>query len=165
MENETEQPKPKSKLHIVQPHRQPSKRVMNLQEIREDVDEMHKLILNMPGKQEGYAIHHSQVSDKPFNFFVVHPKMQPLFQGYSLIVNPKILERSDPRGFAEKCLSYPFRGQKNTKRYYRMRIQCEVEHDLGGMLRLTILDVESIVAYIFQHEIEHAQGKFIYDNK
>lgn len=156
--------KPISKLRIIAPHRQPSKTVTKLEDIREAVDEMHKLMQNLPHGQEGYALHHSQVSDKPFNVFVIHPKIQPLFQGYSMICNPKILERSDPRGFSEKCLSYPFRGIKNTKRYYRMRIQCEVEHDLGGMLRLTILDVESIVAYIFQHEIEHARGAFIYDN-
>lgn len=101
MENETE--KPKSKLHIVQPHRQPSKRVQNLQEIRKEVDEMLKFIQNLPHGQQGYALHHSQVSDKPYNFFVIHPKMQPLFQGYSFICNPKILERSDPRGFAENA--------------------------------------------------------------
>lgn len=154
----------KSKLKIIQPHRQPSMPVRNLQDIREDIDEMHKLMETLPFGQQGYALHHSQVSDKPYNFFVINKKMQPLFNGYSMICNPKILERSDPRGFNEKCLSYPFRNGKNTKRYYRMRVQCEVEHDLGGMLRLTVLDVESIVSYIFQHEIEHAAGKFIYDN-
>lgn len=154
------------KLHIIQPHRQPSSKVNSMAEIMEDVNAMSRLLnKELPQNNQGYALHHSQVvKENPKNFFVIHRHMRPMFQGYSMIANVRLIDRSDPRAFKERCLSYPFRKEKNTKRYYRIVITCEVEHDLGGILRTTELELQGIAAYIVQHEIDHGKGKFIYDN-
>lgn len=61
----------------------------------------------------------------------------------------------------EACMSFVHRKQKNHKRYYRIKVKYQEVASLFGVkyLRTRMEWVEGLKAHIFQHEIDHAQGK------
>lgn len=158
-----ESPKYEGPLKILAPHRLHSARCPDFQAIKADVNEMHKLMAGMPMELKGLSLHHAQVSNAPYNFFVIAPYMRQYFNGYHMIANPRYKKRDERRAFQEVCMSYPHRPPKNTVRFYRITIECEVEHDLGGRFRTTELELQGIAAYMVQHETDHARGIYIYD--
>lgn len=149
-----------SEAKIVFPHRKHSKSVTDMREIVKDVDRIHALLVG--GTLSGYAIHHSQISDDPFNFFCLHPTVRHFFGGAHTIVNPKLVHGEDRRNHPERCLSYPYRDAKTVKRYYKITIECLVEND-RGRLEPRVLDLVGLGAYIAQHEMDHAKAIYIYN--
>lgn len=147
---------------IVFPHKKTSKKVTEMSEIVADVNSMHALLVG--GKVFGYAVHHSQVSDQPFNFFCLHPNVRHFFAGAHTIINPKLVHGEDKRSHQEKCLSYPYRDAKAVSRYYKITIECLVEND-RGRLESRVLDLVGLGAYIAQHEMDHAHAIYIYNKK
>ena len=102
--------------------------------IQNAVDQM-QLILDMgrfPGKHRyAFALHHAEVSKKPFNFFVMHKDYEYLF-GTRVIINPKILERRGDRIVnVEGCLSFPFREMIRVQRHPKVMAQYEVSNPDG----------------------------------
>lgn len=154
-------------MKIIQPHRIISVPVTDPKQIGAESDKMRELVehKDFPGRfNEALAIHHSQVSVAPYDFFVVHTNMVKEFGGWSVIANARILEASNSMRFKEACLSYPFRGVRALNRYAKVKVECDVL-DAGMFswkLKHVILDVENIAAFIVQHECGHAQGRFIY---
>lgn len=164
-------------LKIVFPHKKVAEPVINFKDIIEDANAMSRLLNadNFVGSQSrGYALHHSQVSENPKNFFVVHRKWKGLFGGHSIIINPKIYKRNDMKTYQEFCLSYPHRGAKGVKRAHQIICQFSVENATGtGMVTIGDINIPEVkpfilaglAAQIFQHEFDHGHGQYIYDKK
>lgn len=144
---------------LIPPHKKKSRPVKEMGQIVKEVDALHKILQGT--QPHGYALHHSQTSKEPFDFFVLHPIVRHQFEHHHMIANAKIVEMSDPRKSIEKCLSFPYRDQKEVKRFYRVTIECHIEND-RGMLERVVLDLTGLAAYIAQHEIDHGKGISIY---
>lgn len=128
-----------------------SERVKNFQEISNLISDMialcHQPLGNFPS---AIALAHCQVEHRhPKRFFVMHDG--------EVIMNPQILDRSDPVSHLEGCMSYPFRGSRKVPRYAKMTVQYQNAQD-----EMMEEQVEGLRAFVFQHEIDHMNGKAIY---
>jgi peptide deformylase len=75
------------------------------------------------------------------------------FDGEKYFINPEILEKSEPIMFSEGCLSIP--GKFVDKiRWSKLVVRDEV----GGPY-----EISGLPAIIFQHELEHLDGKLMDD--
>lgn len=113
----------------------------------------------------GFALHHAQVSNEPLNFFVTHRSWENVLP--SIVVNAKIIERMEPLTFKEACLSFPFRDPIKTPRYWRVIVEYEeyskARSWFANGLRPQQMAFDGLAALIFQHENDHAIGKNIYN--
>lgn len=152
-------------MQVIKPHYKQSENVFSWSQIEKEANEMAKLVDTQGGV---YALHHAQVSNEPFNFFVLDDKACADFLpslGSRFIVNPKILTKMEGTEMAlyEGCVSFPFRKQKKVTRSIIIGVEYFIP-DFGektGLKKMT-KKVERIVAQIFQHECEHGEGKNIY---
>jgi peptide deformylase len=174
-------------MEIIKNHYKRSDDVLAYADIREDVEELKKFIIEADKKRECYCIHHAQVSEDPWNFFVIHPRWvlgdDRLFE-HQVIINPKIIDHVDierasfeklkiadtpanrkwwanfdlaGKWVSEGCMSFPFRQPKKVYRYYQINVEY---YDNKFQLHKTRL--VGTAAQIFQHEVLHGQGKNIY---
>jgi hypothetical protein len=172
---------------FVKPHYTPSRNVSRWEDIEAVANDMvaFKNAMNgcFQGNREAYAISHCQVSESPWNFFVVAQEFtrnfrtvlrqnvktgkteieqveaKPDFKS-QIVVNPKILDGGDPYTVLEGCMSFPFRKAKKITRMY----VCEVSYQFPDAGKL--VEVREMVygqkAQAFQHAVEHSRGKNIY---
>lgn len=150
-----------------------SRKVLEFETIARDARLMSKLIQNYvdpkgKGPAQHFALHHSQFSSDPFNFFVVNPTLVGAGPAdIVVVVNPKILSK-DPatkKTVQEACMSFPFRPSKKVTRYNTIRVVYQVPTPDGKGMKTKEEDVSGLMAQIFQHELEHARGSHIYANK
>lgn len=146
-----------------------SKPVKSLEEIKADAEEMKKLIDN--GFSHGnysiaFALSHSEVNADPFDFFVVAQKLidDKVFKD-RIIINPKITEKDEKTHISmpEACMSVPFRRPKKVKRYFKVKVEYQIEDN--GKLKNKEEEIEGLKAQIFQHQICHNLGENIYFKK
>lgn len=76
---------------------------------------------------------------------------------YFEIVNPEILETSEPVSYREGCLSVPGEWAE-CPRFRRVRVR--YQDRVGASLEL---DAEDRVAHVLQHEIDHLDGRVYVD--
>jgi peptide deformylase len=74
-----------------------------------------------------------------------------------VMVNPEILEQSEPEDVDEGCLSVPGVGE-SLKRYRRLRLRAQ---DRDG--KPYELQAEGLMAQCIQHECDHLDGKLYID--
>ena len=74
-----------------------------------------------------------------------------------VMVNPEILEQTEPEEMEEGCLSVPGVGEK-VKRHQRLRVRAQ-DRD-GKIFELT---AEGLLAQCVQHEVDHLDGKLYID--
>lgn len=129
-------------------HSQP---VIDFKWCKQLAEEMAKLCKEPLGKYpSALALAHCQVDhDNPLRFFV-------LADG-EVFINPKILIGTTQITRTEGCYSYPFRDVKKVKRYDRISV--EFTNVKGRQIKTS---VKGELAHIFQHEIDHMNGKHIY---
>lgn len=61
----------------------------------------------------------------------------------------------------EACMSFPHRREKKMDRFFRIQVQYQIPA-LGGMVLRTKKEwIEGIRAHVFQHELDHDQGRNI----
>lgn len=129
---------------------------------------MHKILGEK--SRTAVALHHSQVAEKPFNFFVLNRNLlHNNTKDYGTFCNAKIIEKdlSTKMTMWEGCLSWPFRKTIKKQRYARVKVAYDVMIDDLNIPGKVILKheeawVEGLIAQIFQHEIDHANGIHIY---
>lgn len=149
---------------------QNSAEVTNFEQIRIDAEAMHiilKTYVSPTGKgpEQHYALHHSQFSSVPFDFFVINPYLLGAKDNQIVLaINPKIkvLEESRIIRVREGCMSFPFRHGIQVKRYDVIEVTYQVPDERGKKLLTKTDRVEGLMAQIFQHERDHAIGKHIY---
>lgn len=74
-----------------------------------------------------------------------------------VMINPEILEQSEPEEVDEGCLSVPGVGDK-VRRHRRLRLRALDRH--GKSFEL---EAEGLLAQCVQHEIDHLDGKLYID--
>ena len=150
-----------------------SKPVESYDQIKTEADELKRFILNkknFKGKMKKmYAIHHSQVSTDPYNFFVLHPKLV-LGQGDQVwpsrvIINPEIIW-TDPNPLAwqellEACASFPYHSPIKARRCLNITVKYQILKP-DGSLETIKEPMTNLKAEIFSHETDHGLGQTIY---
>lgn len=114
------------------------------------------------------AIHHSQFSSQPYNFFVINSWVVGAKDRETVVVvNPKIIskDKTTKETVREACMSFPFRNGVKVTRYSKIKVSYQFPVDDGEKLEQKEEEVEGLMAYIFQHEMEHARGTHIYVGK
>ena len=156
-------------MRLIKIHYTPSTLVTSWGEIKDAARELMQLVDSdtFPGnKTEAIAIHHAQVSEKPFAFFAVNSNYVESFElTRRLIINPRIVS-VDQRSvvyFKEACISFPYRAGKHVLRYGRITVDYQIP--IIGELEKLVEECEGLKAIVFQHEIDHQQGKNIYFNR
>lgn len=154
-------------MKIIQPpHKKTARKVESLSQIKDFIEPMRAFTNsdNFPGRwQIAMAISHAQVSDDPYSFFIVHKNQAKLFGGEDVIINAKIIEEGIGYRFDEACMSFPFRSTKSMERAYKIKVEYYVPRKIMGGLRKVVGDFQGTEAVIFQHEIDHAHGKNIFN--
>ena len=155
-------------MKVIPIHYTPSLPVTNWLAIEQEANEMTRLVRD---QGEMYALHHCQVSEKPFNFFVIADveMLLPIIEdlGSRFIVNPRIISSlgGSEMDVIEGCVSFPYRKQKYVNRAMIIRVEYDIPDPTApGGLAHKEKEVERVVAQIFQHEADHAEGKNIYFN-
>lgn len=142
---------------ILPPHKKQSRPVHEITgELKSDIAGMEKLVRlnNFENNRGGYAVAHCQVSENPYRIFVAREGVLPT----SVVINPKIIEKSEPFTAKECCLSFPFRPFTNVKRFYNIKVSYLDRH-----MQEQEDSFEGVQAQIFQHEIQHFNGQNIYN--
>jgi peptide deformylase len=158
-------------MKIIPIHYTPSLKVDNWLQIEHQAHEVASFIDSHEYgefKSEMFALHHMQVSEKPFNFFVLNPThlgAQVEELGSRFIVNPRVtaVETGSLMPLMEGCVSFPHRKNKNVDRYLIIHVEYDIpDSSVPSGLKHCVKQVERIVAQIFQHECDHAEGKNIH---
>lgn len=176
-------------MEIIKNHFNSSRKVDWYSQIEAIVDEMIPFVDGDIKKGEyskAFAISHAQVSEMPWNFFVVgsgyveKPWKKGNYWPAHAIINPQILEAEDKieigklpdgkpdmrqnvRTYQEGCMSFPFRKPKNMRRYYQIKVRYQIKAWYG--LKTIEETLEGLRAHIFQHEFQHSLGQNIYMEK
>lgn len=77
--------------------------------------------------------------------------------GLYKIINPKVIKKEGSQVMEEGCLSVPGVGVK-VKRFKKITIEAL---DQDG--KCVVIEAEDLLARVFQHEIDHLNGKLIVD--
>jgi peptide deformylase len=117
---------------------------------------------------ECFAVAQPQVSSQPLRYFVLNPKMKEIVNAYGgeIIVNPRLLSKDKLTKFLfkEGCLSYPFRPVKKVKRYRKIEVTYVIIDNKGRITNVPSKVLEEIPAIVFQHELQHLNGKSIWSD-
>lgn len=150
-------------MKIITPaHKITSQKVKNLQEIVGDMNEMMKMVKDLATPYG--VLHHSQISKKPYDFFVITPVLRPIFKHNWIMCNTKILSFTNRKEVLEHCSSYPDRKPKKIVRYTKIKVSCLVENPgLLGELSEEEMELQGMAALLVQHQLDHAQGRRLYD--
>lgn len=162
---------------ILPPHLKPGQKVDDSVIIIDEAKEICRGIQDnkfvTPGSiyKDCFAIAQPQVSDRPLRYFVINPRLGALIAkdlGGLLIINPRILSKNKESRIMhpEGCMSYPFRPMKKIKRFREISVTYDVVEDLNKPKVKTVqeITIRDFTALVFQHELEHLNGKNIWTN-
>jgi len=147
-------------MYIISPHSLRSREVQetDLIRLKKEVPQMINLLNNPEsGHLHGYALAHSQVCNAdPLRFFVTETGV--------VVCNPRITRHTNQIiSRKEGCLSFPYEPVIMVGRYNK----CEVEYYEfidGGLRGPIVSNFSGLDAEIFQHEISHMNGHYIYED-
>lgn len=111
----------------------------------------------MGGYESGLALAHSQITEEdPLRFFVT--------VAGDIIINP-IITRQTKVGVhkMEGCLTYYLDPPKMVSRSYKIEVSYRTITDKEELSEVIHKKVKGLQAQVFQHEIGHMEGKYIYD--
>lgn len=171
--------KKKDVVGIISAHKVKSREVdikKDLKRVLKDAEKMMPFLEHGAGVwQSGHAIAHSQITkDDPLRFF--------LLRDGRIIINPKIVRHTQVKQQKkDACLT--FYGEKDANGNWRVThpvvmvprwTKCEVEFGIvryqdaekkkGPYVDFLTENVGGKVAQVFQHEIDHMDGIYIYDH-
>lgn len=166
---ETKQQAPEVKLkykidpekYYVKPHKKISKIVeqKHVSKVLEAAEGMVTLCGVPRGKYpSAFAIAHPQVSKHPFRFFVTY-----LGQ---LVINPVIIRHTNQIiRKVEGCMSYPNDPMVTVGRWNKCEVEYQTVDENGNLTDKKVLNLSGREAEIWQHEIDHLDGIYIYDKQ
>lgn len=106
----------------------------------------------------GFALAHQQVSKTPGRFFVVRGDIADKhFAGNRIFWNPEVVRMDGLVEVREACLSHPFRGTRKVERFARIRGKWTAADG-----KTYEADMNGLAAQIFQHEVDHCEGKSVW---
>ena len=137
---------------VVPPHKKISREVTNddIDRVIDDAQKMFEIV-----KGSCIALAHSQIENKdPLRFFVTADK---------IFINPVITRHT--KAFVnsnEGCRTFTARAAIDVQRHWKIEFDFQNidEHKLSEVQHEKL---KSISAFIVQHEVDHLNGKCIYD--
>jgi peptide deformylase len=149
--------------YLVPPHKVKSREVTkdDLKRVVTDAKILYNLCYTQNGLYPGaYAMAHSQIDDKdPLRFFITA-------EG-KVVVNPKITRRTNYYVDKEEaCMTFPNSPRKIVQRFHKIDVILRSIADENGEVIMTEpLEVKLTGkdSQIFQHELDHLNGSYIYD--
>ena len=152
---------------IVPPHEKISRLVTeeDVPKVVEEAAILHAICFEIQGFYNGaYAMSHPQIDNiDPLRFFVTFDKR--------LIINPNIVRHSNyTKDSKEACMTFSSREQKIVQRWQKVEVEyvtIMLDSENEGKFKITSLQKDSLSgleAIIFQHEIDHLNGIYIYND-
>lgn len=132
-------------------------RKSDLAKVKKDAKGMIAICKKPLGRYPGaIAISHCQVeSVDPLRFFVL--------KDGRIILNPKIINYSgEEASDVEGCYSYAFRTVVKVKRHKELLVNFQTLEKNGEIKENKNEKVNGIMAQVFQHEVDHFNGRSIY---
>lgn len=141
----------------VAPHKIISREVTeaDIPRVVEEAKVMKDLCFKPIGKHRGaFAIAHPQIDDKdPLTFFVDNEGR--------VIINPKICHEESLEPKVEACMTFPDKDPVGVQRFHKIAVTYQVLED-GKLSEEKYANYANLRAEIFQHEVDHFQGKYLY---
>lgn len=133
---------------------------LDMMDVRNDSVEMHRVMKGLHSAGfPSYALSHCQINNtRPLRYFTMNPNVDG-WPGPYLILNPSFEGVGSKKLMKEKCLSFPNKPPVDVYRYYKIHVTFYDE-----LWNKTVTNLKGIHAQIFQHEIQHFDGKSIYDS-
>jgi|GEM_PF-1835109 len=160
---------------ITPPLKTSAKTVEDPKEIIREALEIQSMIIDgtviYPGSKHNdcFAVAQPQVSTYPLRYFVINPRFKDLEKifGGVIVVNPKVLTKNKLSKISSKegCLSWPFRFLKSIKRYEEIEVSYVIIDNKGRIENIAQKSLKGLPAIIFQHELDHLNGRTIWDKK
>lgn len=146
----------------VLPHKKISRPVTEADMVRvlQEAEIMQELCEKKHGVHRGaYAIAHPQINDSdPLRFFVFRTDLSPR---NTIICNPAIVHSSFLEELkTEGCMSFPDEQPTAVARAHKVDVTYQVF--ANGELVHKFATYANLKAQIFQHEIDHLNGKYIF---
>lgn len=121
------------------------------------IDAAYRMAMFMATHQTCVGLAHSQFeSETPLRFFVTQKEV---------VINPIVTRTSgymvDSR---EGCFTYPNAAHITKKRFRKMDVTYHTFNDANEIVERS-RTVTGLESFIFQHEIDHLDGKYCYDNE
>jgi len=139
---------------VIPPHKVKSREVTNadIDRVIADAQKMFEI-----AKGTCVALAHSQIeSNDPLRFFVTNSNM--------IIINPVITRHTKTFMKSEEgCRTFKARAQIIVQRHYRIEFDFQVI-DMHKLSKIQKEKTKGLNAFIVQHEIDHMNGKCIYDD-
>lgn len=162
---------------IIVPHKNESRKATNEDAafIAEQASEMMLLAAKIEHSREFfnqvYGVHHSQVSKDPIDFFALNPTNKSVTDKWRdeafVIVNPEIINHTRHTVPSEEsCLSFAGLSAVSVERWNKVTVKYRTILQEDGKWTLSApieKNLGGLMARIFQHEIGHGKGEFIYD--
>lgn len=147
--------------YYVKPHTKVARDVTkeDIVAVMQDAHILYNLCYSQHGYHPGaYAVAHPQINDKdPLRFFVTRDK--------EIIINPVIIRHTNHTIDSEEgCLSFPYKGTAVVQRWNKCEVECQTLDAEGeDLTEKVVLKLSGLMSKIFQHEIDHFDGKMIFD--
>jgi peptide deformylase len=120
----------------------------------EDVELINDLVDTVRSKK-GYGLAAPQIGVNKRIIVVLNPKTDV----YEILINPKLIaHKSSKRHSVEGCLSNPKKFSK-IKRFKEITVEA---YDIN--LNYRLIKADKVYANILQHEIDHLNGKVIWES-
>lgn len=158
-------------MKIITWHGKTSAPITSWEEIQNQAKELRDLTNSHDFEgyyRSAFALHHSQASDEPKDFFTIAKDFEDkLGFGSWIVMNPIIIKKNRETAYfiQEGCMSYPFRKFKRTLRYNEIEVEYQIpaKNLLGKMaLKKVTKKLYTQASEVFQHETDHGKGKTIY---
>lgn len=147
--------------YYVEPHQKISREVTNddVKRLMEDAHIMYNLCYTQSGRYSGphYGVAHAQINDTdPLRFFVTAAQ--------EIIINPKITRHTKTTvDSVEGCLSFQTMPMVKVQRYNKCEVEYQILNEDMTLSEPIQAKLSGKGAFVYQHEIDHMDAKYIYD--
>lgn len=169
-------------LKILSPHHIVSSDVTKLKHAKCHINELLKAVdQEYTGMyKQAYSLAHCEISETPLAFFVVNQILikNKTFK-HQVFINPKIVkiekktvikhgpeERDqvldNSMEVKEACMMFPHRKPKKLTRPYEIKVEYQTPVFFGLIMKRVKVTFDGLQAQIFQHNLEHIEGKNIF---
>lgn len=145
---------------LVKPHKNKSRDVTedDIQRVMNDSKVMYNLCHSQIGLYPSfYAICSPQIDDKD-------PLKLIVFASKELVINPKMINHT--KFLLEKnegCASFADRAPNKVMRYNKITVEYQTLTPEGKLSEVITQGFNGLTAEIWQHELDHLEGKYVYE--
>ncbi len=144
----------------VKPHKKVSVPVTDkhIKILRQDAENMVHMCQTPHGMYpSAFAIAHPQINDKkPLRFFVTHAG--------EIIINPVIIKHTEYMvDSREGCMSFSDWPMVTVKRWHKIEVEYQTLDLADKLTEKRVKKLSGRDAYIYSHEIDHMDAKYIFD--